>query len=102
MAEYIDIDKLQKEFEEVCVGECDCCAREEGCPVYTQSTVTAIPIDKVKQARDEIQKIVDMCDNDSLSDLNRKNGKYRRISLLHSGLRLALEKIDKLITESEE
>lgn len=44
MAEYIDVDKLQKEFEEVCVGECDCCAREEGCPVYTQSTVNAIPI----------------------------------------------------------
>lgn len=44
MAEYIDVGKLQKEFEEVCVGECDCCAREEGCPVYTQPTVNAIPI----------------------------------------------------------
>lgn len=43
MAEYIDVDKLQKEFEEVCVGECDCC-KEESCPVYTQSTVKAIPI----------------------------------------------------------
>lgn len=48
-------------------------------------------LDKVKQTRDKIQKIVDMCDNDSLADLNTK-----------SGLGLALEKIDELIAESEE
>ena len=27
MAKYIDKDRLQKEFEIVCVGECDCCGR---------------------------------------------------------------------------
>lgn len=46
-------------------------------------------IDKVKQAREEIQKLVDMCGCDTVADLNMK-----------SGLGLALEKIDKLI-ESE-
>lgn len=55
-----------------------------------QEEVRAIPLDKVKQTREEIQKLVDMCDDDSLADLNTK-----------SGLGLALEKIDKLI-ESEE
>lgn len=44
MNRLIDIDRLQKEFEMVCVGECDSCGREEGCPVYTQPTVNAIPI----------------------------------------------------------
>lgn len=48
-----------------------------------------IPLDKVKQAREDIQKLVDMCGSDTAADLNMK-----------SGLGLALEKIDKLI-ESE-
>lgn len=48
-----------------------------------------IPLDKVKQTREEIQKLVDMCGSDTVADLNMK-----------SGLGLALEKIDKLI-ESE-
>lgn len=51
---------------------------------------SVIPLDKVKQAREELQKLVDMCDDDSLADLNTK-----------TGLGLALEKIDKLIAESE-
>ena len=46
-------------------------------------------LDKVKQTREEIQKLVDMCGSDTVADLNMK-----------SGLGLALEKIDKLI-ESE-
>ena len=53
-------------------------------------TVQAIPLDKIKQAREEIQKLVDMCGSDTVADLNMK-----------SGLGLALEKIDKLIAESE-
>jgi hypothetical protein len=43
----------------------------------------------IKQAREEIQKCVDMLSDDTVADLNMK-----------SGLGLALEKIDKLI-ESE-
>ena len=42
--------------------------------------------DKIKQTREEIQKLVDMCGSDTVADLNMK-----------SGLGLALEKIDKLI-----
>jgi len=53
--------------------------------------VKSIPLDKVEKVREEIQKLVDMCGDDSLADLNTK-----------SGLGLALEKIDKLIAESEE
>ena len=53
-------------------------------------TVEAIPKDKVKHTREEIQKLVDMCGSDTVADLNMK-----------SGLGLALEKIDKLI-ESED
>lgn len=49
-----------------------------------------IILDKVKKVRDELQKLVDMCDDDSLADLNTK-----------SGLGLALDKIDELIAESE-
>ena len=45
-----------------------------------------IPLDKVKQIREEIQKLVDMCGSDTVADLSMK-----------SGLGLALEKIDKLI-----
>ena len=45
-----------------------------------------IPLDKVKQIREEIQKLVDMCGRDTVADLSMK-----------SGLGLALEKIDKLI-----
>lgn len=48
-------------------------------------------INKVKKAREEIQKLVDMCGSDTVADLNMK-----------SGLGLALEKIDNLIAESEE
>lgn len=49
-----------------------------------------ISLDKVKQTREEMQKLVDMCGSDTVADLNMK-----------SGLGLALEKIDKLM-ESEE
>lgn len=50
----------------------------------------SIPLDKVKQTKEEIQKLVDMCGDNTVADLNMK-----------SGLGLALEKIDKLI-ESEQ
>jgi len=49
-----------------------------------------IPLDKVKKAKEEIQKLADMCGSDTVADLNMK-----------SGLGLALEKIDNLIAESE-
>lgn len=51
--------------------------------------INAIPLDKIKKAREEIQKLVDMFGSDTVADVNMK-----------SGLGLALEKIDKLI-ESE-
>ena len=51
---------------------------------------SVIPLDKVKKVREELQKCVDMLSDDTLADLNTK-----------SGLGLALEKIDKLIAESE-
>lgn len=51
----------------------------------------SIPLDKVKQVREEIQKLVDMCGSDTVADLNMKGG-----------LGLALEKIDKLIESEEE
>lgn len=44
-------------------------------------------LDKIKQTREEIQKLVDMCGSDTVADLNMK-----------SGLGLALEKIDRNIT----
>lgn len=52
--------------------------------------IKAIPLDKVKQTRKEIQKLVDMLSDDTVADLNMK-----------SGLGMALEKIDELIIESE-
>ena len=67
MAEYIDVDKLQKDFEEVCVGECDCC-KEESCPVYTQSTVKAIPIPEGATNGDMIKA---MFSNISINETNR-------------------------------
>lgn len=51
----------------------------------------SIPLDKVKKVREELQKCVDMLSDDTLADLNTK-----------TGLGMALEKIDKLIEESEE
>lgn len=51
---------------------------------------STIPLDKVKQVREELQKCVDMLSDDTIADLNTK-----------IGLGLALEKIDKLIEESE-
>lgn len=51
---------------------------------------TVISLDKVKQAREEIQKFVDILSDDTVADVNMK-----------SGLGMALEKIDKLIAESE-
>ncbi len=53
-------------------------------------TVKAVPLDKIKKVREELQKCVDMLSDDTLADLNTK-----------AGLGMALEKIDKLL-ESEE
>lgn len=90
MSKLIDLDNVEflkvdgnKEFNH----GVDCCINT----LLKQERVTAITLDKIKQAREEIQKLVDMCDDDSLADLNTK-----------SGLGLAVEKIDKLIEESEE
>lgn len=52
--------------------------------------VKAIPLEMVIQAREEIQKLVNMLSNDTVADVNMK-----------SGLGMALEKIDKLIEENE-
>ncbi len=52
--------------------------------------IKATPLYKVKQTREEIQKLVYMLSNDTVADANMK-----------SGLGMALEKIDKLIAESE-
>ena len=51
----------------------------------------SVPLDEVKQTREEIQKLVNMCGGDTVADKNMK-----------SGLGLALEKIDKLIESEEE
>ena len=64
---------------------------------YSQSQINgavevqAIPLDKVKQARESVQKYMDVCDEDSVAGINMK-----------SGLAFALEILDKLIAESEE
>lgn len=89
MSKYIDLDQV--EFIKVNGNEefnhgVDCCINK----LLKQELVKVIPLDKVKQAREDIQKLVDMCGNDTLADLNTK-----------TGLGLALEKIDKLIEESE-
>lgn len=55
-----------------------------------QEEVKAIPLDKVKQAREDVQKYINMCDEDSVAGINMK-----------SGLAFALEILDKLI-ESED
>lgn len=60
-------------------------SKHSNCPLVEQEPI----LGKVKQAREEIQKLVDMCGSGTVGDLNMK-----------SGLGLALEKIDKLI-ESE-
>lgn len=90
MSKLIDLDNVEflkvdgnKEFNH----GVDCCINK----LMKQECVQVIPLDKVKQAREEIQKLVDMCSDDTVADLNTK-----------SGLGLALEKIDKLIAESEE
>ncbi len=89
MSRYIDLDQVEflkvdgnKEFNH----GVDCCINT----LLKQERVTAIPLDKVKKAREELQKCVDMLSDDTLADLNTK-----------TGLGLALEKIDKLIAESE-
>lgn len=55
-----------------------------------QEEVKAIPLDKVKQARESVQKYINMCDEDTVACRNMK-----------SGLAFALEILDKLI-ESED
>lgn len=50
-----------------------------------------ITLDKVKQARKETQKLVDMCGSDTLAELDKK-----------AALQAALLSIDVLITESED
>lgn len=51
---------------------------------------STIPLDKVKQAREDIQKLVDMCGNDTLAELDKK-----------AALQAALLIIKVLIAESE-
>lgn len=88
MIDLIDRSKLEPDTEWY---DCD-----EGFSSYSVGqiknapTVKAVPLDKVKKAREELQKCVDMLSDDTLADLNTK-----------TGLGLALEKIDKLIEESE-
>ena len=88
MSRYIDLDQI--EFLKVDGNEefnhgVDCCINR----LLKVEPIKTVSLDKVKQAREEIQKLVDMCGSDTVADLNMK-----------SGLGLALEKIDKLI-ESE-
>lgn len=96
MAEYIDREKLLDELSESASyhaengREYQLLLRDRNI-VKEQKEVKAIPLDKVKQAREEIQKLVDMLSDDTVADLNMK-----------SGIGMALEKIDKLIAESEE
>lgn len=89
MSKLIDLDNVEflkvdgnKEFNH----GVDCCINK----LLKQERVTAIPLDKIKKAREELQKCVDMLSDDTLADLNTK-----------TGLGMALEKIDKLIAESE-
>ena len=68
----------------------------DGFTSYSQSQINgavevqAIPLDKVKQARESVQKYINMCDEDSVAGINMK-----------SGLAFALEILDKL-AESED
>jgi hypothetical protein len=55
-----------------------------------QEEVRAIPLDKVKQTRETIQKLVDNCGSDTVAALN-----------MQGGLKATLAIIDKLIAESE-
>lgn len=50
----------------------------------------SIPLDKVKQVREEIQELIDKCGKDTMADI------YMKI-----GLDLALTILNELITESE-
>lgn len=85
MSRYVDLDRI--EFikadgnEEFNHGVVSCINR-----LLRAEPIKAVSLDKVKQTREEIQKLVDMCGSDTVADLNMK-----------SGLGLALEKIDKLI-----
>lgn len=49
-----------------------------------------ITLDKVKQARETIQKLIDNCGGDTVAALN-----------MQGGLKVVLSILDKLITESE-
>lgn len=89
MSKYIDLDQVEflkvdgnKEFNH----GVDCCINT----LLKQERVTAIPLDKVKQAREDIQKLVDMCGNDTLAELDKK-----------AALQAALLIIKVLIAESE-
>ena len=68
----------------------------DGFVSYSQSQINgavevkAIPLDKVKKAREDVQKYINMCDEDSVAGINMK-----------SGLAFASEILDKLI-ESED
>ena len=68
----------------------------DGFVSYSQSQINgavevqAIPLDKVKKAREDVQKYINMCGKDSVAGINIKNG-----------LAIALEILDKLI-ESED
>lgn len=42
----IDADKLEKEMNELCGGECECCVLQD-CPVYNQPT--AYDVDKAME-----------------------------------------------------
>jgi hypothetical protein len=89
MSNLIDLDRVEflkvdgnKEFNH----GVDCCINA----LLKQERVQAIPLDKVKQTRETIQKLVDNCGSDTVAALN-----------MQGGLKATLAIIDKLIAESE-
>lgn len=89
MSNLIDLDRVEflkvdgnKEFNH----GVDCCINA----LLKQERVQAIPLDKVKQTRETIQKLVDNCGSDTVAALN-----------MQGGLKVTLAIIDKLIAESE-
>lgn len=89
MSNWVDLDQVEflkvdgnKEFNH----GVDCCINI----LLKQERITAIPLDKVKQTREEIEKIVDNCGSDTVAALN-----------MQGGLKAALAMLDKLIAESE-
>jgi hypothetical protein len=90
MSNLIDLDQVEllkvdgnKEFNH----GVDCCINT----LLKQERVQAIPLDEIKKVREEIRKIVEVKDSDTLTQLNIK-----------FGLGISLAYLDELIGDDDE